>query len=144
MNSGLYQCAGLTPLKPGEMKSEPQTTCRAAAQFNTALLLFVNLAVGLCLAFFFWLAGVWMIDDSMAARFTAADWRGVAFERAATGLFVALVVGAVFGFINRLALARLFPENTRPHWLIAGFAGWLIVAGTIAGSIQFLIEKPYM
>jgi hypothetical protein len=110
----------------------------------TALLVIVNLAVGLCLAFFFWLAGVWMIDDSMAVRFTAADWRGVAIERAALGLFVALVVGGVLGFINRLVFARLFPEMKRPHLIVAGFAGWIIAAGTIAGSIQFLIEKPYM
>jgi hypothetical protein len=85
-----------------------------------------------------------MIGDSMAARFTAADWRGVAIERAALGLFVALVVGAGLAFINRWLFVRLFPEMKRPHWIVAGFAGWIIAAGTIAGSIQFLIEKPYM
>jgi hypothetical protein len=109
-----------------------------------AISVLLDFGVGMYLAFFFWLASVWMIDDSMAARFTPADWRYVAFERAAFGLLAASIFGLVSAIFLRFVFGRLFPERKRPSWMLAGFAGWPIAVGTIAGSIQFLIEKPYM
>lgn len=110
----------------------------------TVILLLGNIASGVCLAVFFWLAGVWMVDDSLAAQLTPAGWIGIAVNRAAIGLCVALVIGFLFGVANTRACANMFPERARPHWLLTGVIGWLIALGAIAGSIQFTIQRPYM
>lgn len=110
----------------------------------TVILLLGNISIGICLAFFFWLAGIWMVDNSLAAQLTPAGWIGIALKRAAIGLFVALVIGFLFGVANKRAFANMFPERARPHWLLTGVIGWLIALGAIAGSIQFAIQRPYM
>ena len=108
------------------------------------LLVLVNLAVGICLAFFVWLYCDWMVDDSEAAHFSSTDWNSVALERLIVGLMTALVSGAIFATINRFAFVRLFPERNPTGWMMAGFIGWIIAAGAIAGSIQFVMQKPFM
>ena len=107
-------------------------------------LLLGNLVVGIGLAFLSWLAAAWMIDDALAAQLTPVGWIGIAFKRAAIGLFVALVIGFLFAIINRRAFASVFPDRGRPHWLVAGVTGWLSALGTIAGCVQFVIQKPYI
>lgn len=109
-----------------------------------ALVVLGNLVVSCPLAVFFWLAGVWMIDDSLAFRLTPGGWAAIAIYRAAKGLLAAFIIGFPFAVGNRLIFARLFPEGERLHWLVATAPGWIIALGSVVGSIQFLIEKPCM
>jgi len=125
--------------------SQPTRLARkTSAMVCAALVVLGNLGVSCPLAFFFWLAGVWMIVDSLSFRLTRGGWAAIAIYRAAKGLLAAFIIGFPFAVGNRLVFARLSPERERLPWLVAAVPGWIIALGSVVGSIQFLIQKPCM
>lgn len=122
----------------------PPTTRRLIAIAGIAVLVLANLAVAGPLAFFFWLNGAWMIDDSLAFSLAPTGWVAIAVQRAIPGLAAALVVGFLSAIANRTAFQHLNSSKAPPRWLVAAAPGWIIALGTIAGSIQFVIDRPYI
>jgi len=117
---------------------------RLIAIAGIVVLVLTNLAVACPVAFFCYLNGIWMIDDSVAFSLTPAGWGAIALQRAIAGLAAALIVGHLFAVVNRAACGHLSTSREPPPWLVAAAPGWIIALGTVAGSIQFVIEKPYM
>lgn len=87
---------------------------------------------------------MWMIDDGLAFRLTPAGWVAIALSRAAEGIAGAVIIGLPLAVANRVVFAHLFPHREPVRWLVAATPGWLIALGSLLGSIQFLIQKPYM
>jgi len=116
---------------------------KATRNFWTGVVLTGNFAGAVCLTLFAWLSAGWMTGKS-AAIWTTREWAVAACQRALYWIVIAAVVGLVAAIINRLVLARLFPERRLLPWFIGGADGLFIALGGIIGSIQFFIQRPFM
>jgi hypothetical protein len=96
------------------------------------------------LTFMSWLLSSWFIDDSIAFRMTNIDWYKDGAHRFAIAVGVAIAFGFATYIINGLILKNLFEHRSRfRFWISVGFAVAIGIAG-LAGSIEFIITKPFM
>ena len=109
-----------------------------------AVILLVETALAVYLAFMAWLLSTWMVDDSQAARMVASDWYLEAVRR----LFIVCAVAGAFGsvafVVNRKWLSRRFPPWARIAERAAILLGFGIAAAGAAGALQFAFKKPFM
>jgi hypothetical protein len=91
-----------------------------------------------------WLLSVWMVDDSQAFRMVPSDWYVTGARRLCGGLLVGMAFGGLTFAVNRKWVLPFLSESpwlgTRTTLLVA--LG--IVLSATAGTIQFVITKPFM
>jgi hypothetical protein len=103
-----------------------------------------EVAVALYLTVIAWLMSGWFAGDNWAARATDGDWIKTALIR--FGVF--LVVGAIAGFgtwrLNRwLSSKGASIPNVVPALSGGILAGSIVIASAV-GSIQFLVNRPWL
>ena len=103
-----------------------------------------ELAVTAYLALEAWLLTGWMVDDSLAAEWTTADWYRTGLVRLGIALCIAAVLGAVVYFVNGLAMRGLDRRRPRLRVLFAASLAAAVALGAIVGTVEFVTTKPYM
>ena len=87
-----------------------------------------------------YLLSAWMIDDDLAFRLTGSGWVWIAVQRV---LFWALVgLGYAGGII--LANRRMLPRASRASYWLGVSAAAVILVGSVAGAIRFVVVKPFL
>jgi hypothetical protein len=86
----------------------------------------------------------WMQSDSFALHASEMDWWLTALQRTGMSLLLALAVSGALFYINRLLVIRHYIKWAlfHRHSALASFT--FITLAALAGSISFLINKPYM
>ena len=108
----------------------------------TIVAIVAETALGAYAAFVVWLLSVWMVDDSAAVGMTGADWYIEAGRRVLVSVVVAGVFTIAVQAVNRRWLAG-FGESRVLRRLAPALGVGIALAG-IAGSIDFVIRRPFM
>ncbi len=108
------------------------------------LVLAFEVVAAVYLALLAWLFTAWMVDDSAAVRWVQSDW----YLEGGKRLLVVLIVSAVFGGIcylvnRRWAMMAVTRVRNSAGWFSLALSGAIAISG-LAGSVHFVIEKPYM
>ena len=86
----------------------------------------------------------WMQSDSFAFRATAMDWWLEAIKRIGISLLLALAVSAAVFYINRILVKRRYLRWTSFHRYSALTCFGFITLAALAGTVIFLVDKPYI
>lgn len=86
----------------------------------------------------------WMKSDSFAVRASEMDWWLEAGKRSGMSLLLALAVSAALFYINRLLVKRRYIKWVAFHRYSALVCFIFIMIATLAGALNFLINKPYL
>ena len=108
------------------------------------LLIALNLAITGYMSILSWLTASWFIDDSLAFSLVSSDWGRIALVRAATGTVLGIASGTVIVFLNRILLRPLAPRFRRTHLILGILAAAAVIIASVAGSIKFLVTRPYI
>jgi|SRR5687768_12679287 len=91
-----------------------------------------------------WLLSSWFLDDAVVATMSTSDW----YQIGAVRLLYTAVAACLFGFlifaVNRFVAKREGIERHRVPLITALVAGGMVLLAGVAGSVQFMITKPYM
>jgi hypothetical protein len=100
--------------------------------------------VGAYLGFVAFITSGWMLKEIVASGLTERGWTWIAVQRVGFWSVVGVACWAIIVGVNRLLLSRLGLRAGRPSfWL--GFAVALVIVGaSIAGAINFVLEKPFL
>lgn len=90
-----------------------------------------------------WLSSTFMADDSWADGATDVDWWLLAGRRSLTGLAMALVVGVALLAINHAMIHWKLESPTAQPRRTALIGGLVVAAASLAGALQFAIERPW-
>ena len=107
-----------------------------------AVIIGLEAAVGVGLAWINYLFAVWMIDDAVAFAMTPKDWYMVAAKRTAVGMGIAAIFAVGTYWLNRF-LWRTHRSWHRFRWTSPVLTALILLSAAI-GGIEFLVTKPYM
>lgn len=110
---------------------------------TSILILTVEVAVAVYLAFMAWLLSTWMVDDSAAFRMTETDWWLVGARRLGVACIVAIVYAGILFLVNRRWVAPQF-QSSRAVALAPVMLGSTVAAAAAVGVMFFVATKPYV
>lgn len=106
-------------------------------------LLTAEAAMTAYVAFVTLVLGGWFMNDSTAFGMTVGDWVVAGLLRFGSAVVAAVASASVVWGTNALLLARLGAPLTWNRRITASVFGVIAVAG-VAGSIYFVIERPFL
>lgn len=110
----------------------------------TAIFLIVQLLILAYLTFIAYWLSTWFIDDSVAFSITESEWTKIAAIRVIQFGVVALVFSGILHFANNILFRKIgIRKSTRLSLIVSSIVFLSILISSIAGAIQFVIEKPW-
>jgi hypothetical protein len=109
-----------------------------------ALILVGEASAAAYVALIAYMTSGWMIDDSRAFRLDSSGWTQIAVQRTLIWSALALGLGACIVLLNRWALHRLGLNARRASFWLGLFAALLVIGCSVAGSLHFVAEKPFI
>jgi uncharacterized membrane protein len=103
-----------------------------------------EVAVAIYLTVVAWLMSGWFVDDSWAARASNADWIKTAVVRFLACFIVGVIAGLGAWGLNRWLAAKGARIPKMVPAVSGGILGTSIVVASAIGSIQFLIDRPWL
>jgi len=91
-----------------------------------------------------YLMTIWMLDDGIAEKMADFDWYFVGIQRLGLGCVFALVVALLY-YVLYYFVSRTYLSKFKKPLLYSLFLSFIFIFTTsLVGSINFVIDKPYM
>ena len=134
---GKRSVAGRSTRSLAVMTPRTATICAVVA-------IVAELLIGAYATLFAYLGSAWFTDDSWAMRATETDWLWTGVVRFAICLVVAVIGGVATWQINRWLVARGARISSYVPRISGGIVAASIVIASAIGSVQFVVQKPWL